>query len=146
MKQYLLALTAEALFHEIIMDKLTRILKALSDKNRLRIMTALMAHDELCACQLTELLGITGATVSRHLGVLSNADLVQSRKDGRWVYYRHGKGVEFAAPVLQWIKNNTLDSVDLQSDLELLKNITACDPEELCRKQRGIAYCPKKEA
>ena len=63
------------------MDKLTAIFKALSDRNRLRIVSALMKCDELCACQLTELIQVTGATASRHMGVLISSGLVDSRKD-----------------------------------------------------------------
>lgn len=70
------------------MNRLTAIFKALSDRNRLRIVSALMKCDELCACQVTELIQVTGATASRHMGVLISSDLVGSRKDGRWVYYR----------------------------------------------------------
>ena len=70
------------------MEKLTALFKALSDRNRLRIIAALLKHRELCACQLTELIQVTGATASRHMGVLIASGLVDRRKDGRWVYYR----------------------------------------------------------
>jgi len=48
------------------MEKLLLILKALSDKNRLRIFYALLSYQELCACQITEFLNVAGATASRH--------------------------------------------------------------------------------
>ena len=64
------------------------LLKALSDKNRLRVVAALLSTHELCACQIKELLKITGASVSRHLALLIQVGLVDSRKKGRWVYYR----------------------------------------------------------
>ena len=44
------------------------IFKALGDRNRLRILAALLCHKELCACQIHEWLGVTGATASKHLG------------------------------------------------------------------------------
>jgi ArsR family transcriptional regulator, arsenate/arsenite/antimonite-responsive transcriptional repressor len=43
------------------MNDLLSILKALSDKNRLRIFYALLTYEELCACQITELLQVAGA-------------------------------------------------------------------------------------
>lgn len=62
------------------MEKVLSIMKALSDANRLRIVSALMAFDELCACQITELLQVSGATVSRHLALLVNAEVLESRR------------------------------------------------------------------
>lgn len=123
------------------MQKLTQTLKALSDQNRLRIIAALMEHDELCACQFTELLGIAGATVSRHLGVLNNAELVQFRKEGRWIFYRLGKGVAYSKPVLDWIHEKATTCTELQQDREQLKKILSCAPEEICRKQRSDSCC-----
>ena len=53
------------------MDGTVNLLKALSDTNRLRTVLALHRYEELCACQITELLQVTGETVSRHLGSCS---------------------------------------------------------------------------
>ena len=69
------------------MNNTLEILKALSDRNRLRVVVALMHMDELCACQIVELLHVSGATASRHMSLLIHAGIVESRKDGRWVYY-----------------------------------------------------------
>lgn len=119
------------------MQKITQTLKALSDQNRLRIVVALMEHDELCACQFTELLGIAGATVSRHLGVLHNAELVQFRKEGRWIFYRLGKGVAYSKPLLDWIQEQSTTCTELQQDHDHLQKIVSSAPEDICRKQRG---------
>ena len=127
------------------MEKLTATLKALSDQNRIRIMVALMQYDELCACQLTELLEIAGATVSRHLGVLHSAGLVQSRKEGRWIYYSIADNVEYSKQVLGWIKETAASCERIQLDNEKLTEILRCDPEELCRQQRGKSCCPTKK-
>ena len=62
--------------------------KALSDRNRFRVVAALLQSKELCACQIHEWLGVTGATASKHMGILVASGLVLSRKDGRWVHYR----------------------------------------------------------
>jgi ArsR family transcriptional regulator, arsenate/arsenite/antimonite-responsive transcriptional repressor len=66
---------------------LTRVLKALGDETRLRIV-ALLAHGELCVCHLESALGLTQSNASRQLGLLRAADLVDARRDGTWVYYR----------------------------------------------------------
>lgn len=118
-------------------------LKALSDNNRLRIIAALSRYEELCACQITELLQVTGATVSRHLSVLSAAGLLNSRKDGRWVYFKISPTAN-VDPILQWLYGRFANADDIQSDLERLDQIVGVDPEDLCRAQRGEACCPKK--
>lgn len=66
---------------------LTRLLKALSDPTRLR-MVALLAHGELCVCHLEAALRLTQSTTSRQLAVLRAAGVVTARRDGSWVYYR----------------------------------------------------------
>ena len=69
------------------MQDLMDVLKALADENRLRALRALRGG-ELCVCQLIALLDLAPSTVSKHLSILRAARLVESRKDGRWLYYR----------------------------------------------------------
>ncbi|MGA9236606.1 MAG: metalloregulator ArsR/SmtB family transcription factor, partial [Desulfobacterales bacterium] len=69
------------------MRHLVRTTKALADATRIRILGALQGR-ELCVCQLIELLGLAPSTVSKHLSILRNARLIDSRKEGRWMYYR----------------------------------------------------------
>lgn len=71
------------------LDQATRVFKALSDPNRLRIFAALMAGDS-CNCELKDRLDLASNLLSHHLKVLEGAGLVSSRRDvidGRWVYY-----------------------------------------------------------
>ena len=60
--------------------------KALADEKRVRVLLALQGG-ELCVCQITELFGLAASTISKHLSILYQAGLVNSRKDGRWIYY-----------------------------------------------------------
>ncbi|MEW6536470.1 MAG: metalloregulator ArsR/SmtB family transcription factor [Candidatus Auribacterota bacterium] len=124
------------------MKKMISVFKALSDRNRLRVVAALDAHNELCACQITELLKVTGATASRHMSVLVSAGLVESRKDGRWVHYRLSDNDAPLGSVLEWIRAEYSSDPQILKDRNALAQITACDPEELCRKQRGEECCP----
>jgi len=64
--------------------------KALGDPVRLRLFYLLSLKDELCVCHLTEALELPQSTVSRHLGVLRHAGLVETRRDGKWMHYRLG--------------------------------------------------------
>ena len=124
------------------MDRMLSLFKALSDRNRLRIIAALIFQPELCACQITELLQVTGATASRHLGILVSAGLLKSRKDGRWVYFKIRNEPAFK-PMMAWIRTQMTDAEWVENDRATLKDIVALDTEVLCRRQRGEACCPK---
>lgn len=64
-----------------------RMFRALSDRTRLRILH-LLRSGELCVCDLVDVLEASQPLVSRHLGYLRRAGLVQARKQGLWMYYR----------------------------------------------------------
>ena len=69
------------------MNTLTPIFRALADEARLRILNLLFASGELCVCDLESTLGFTQTKVSRHMGYLKRAGLVEDRKCGKWVMY-----------------------------------------------------------
>lgn len=65
------------------------ILSALANETRYRIVQLLTAADsDLCVCELTPLLDVSDSAISHALSELSDAGLVERRKDGRWRYYR----------------------------------------------------------
>jgi len=109
---------------------------ALSDPTRLRVLYALR-KGELCVCQITELAGLAPSTVSRHMSVLQGAGLVESHKEGRWVYYRLPDEPEpQAAGALQWALEAFSATEQARRDERQMKKIMTCEPEELCRRQR----------
>jgi len=59
---------------------------ALSDPLRVQVLD-LLREKELCVCDLSDTLGVTQSKLSFHLKVLKGAKLVQSRQEGRWIYY-----------------------------------------------------------
>lgn len=117
------------------------VFKALGDRNRLRILAALLCHKELCACQIHEWLGVTGATASKHLSLLVENGLIQSRKEGRWVHYRTNRNSPAIRPLINWIKKQVELDEALQSDLTKLEPVTSCTPVELRKKQRDRSAC-----
>jgi ArsR family transcriptional regulator len=64
------------------------IFPALANETRQRCLLLLLAHDELCVCELTHALGLSQPHVSRHLAMLREAGLVDDRREGHWVHYR----------------------------------------------------------
>ena len=60
--------------------------KALSDANRLLIIEYLI-EGERCACKILEQLQISQPTLSHHMKILCENDIVLGRKDGKWMHY-----------------------------------------------------------
>ncbi|MEG0367432.1 MAG: metalloregulator ArsR/SmtB family transcription factor [Coprobacillus sp.] len=67
-------------------EKNAKIFKALSDPNRLWIVDTLQ-HGERCACMLLEMLDVGQSTLSHHMKILTDARIVNVRKDGKWSHY-----------------------------------------------------------
>lgn len=68
------------------------ICKALGDNNRLQIIE-MLKENEICACKILEEFKITQPTLSHHMKVLSECNLVNVRKDGKWCYYSLNESV-----------------------------------------------------
>jgi ArsR family transcriptional regulator len=104
----------------------SRLFRALSDETRLRIV-ALLSHGELCVCHVENALAVPQPSVSRALGILKSAGVVDSRRDGSWVYYRL---VEQETPEVQGVIENVAKAFGAQrvmrSDLVRLKK--SCGP------------------
>lgn len=117
-------------------DYLT-VVKAFSDPNRVRMALALRGG-ELCVCQLIELLGLAPSTVSKHLSLLQQAGVVDSRKAGRWVYYRPA---DRAAPFVERMVSGALEALqrtpEIMADAARLEQIRGLDLEALCRRIQG---------
>jgi ArsR family transcriptional regulator len=69
------------------MDKMVNLLKLVSDKTRLSILCYVRVQ-ELCVCDLVELLQLSQPAISQHLKKLREAGLVQERREGTWMHYR----------------------------------------------------------
>lgn len=78
------ALTAEEV------KRLSAFMAALDCDNRIRIFEELK-EGEKCACKLIETSGLSQPTIAHHMKILSDAGLVDSRKEGRWVHYSQNK-------------------------------------------------------
>jgi len=65
----------------------SQIFKALSDDTRIKIAYALSEENELCVCDVANIVGSTTATASHHLRLLRNLGLAKYRKEGKLVFY-----------------------------------------------------------
>ncbi len=74
---------------------------------------------------------------SKHLSILYQAGLVESRKDGRWIYYRLP---DKEAPIvvreaIEWVEHAVTDNPRVADDSQVLKKILKMDPVEICKRQ-----------
>lgn len=67
--------------------EVSKIFKALSDDTRVKVAFALSLEDELCVCDVANIVGCTTATASHHLRLLRNMGLAKYRKEGKLVFY-----------------------------------------------------------
>ena len=118
------------------------ITKALAEENRLRILLAL-EHQELCVCQLIELLKLAPSTVSKHVSILRQARLVNGRKDGRWIFYMlagDGSPIE-VKEAIAWVTKSLSQNERIQQDRKSLEKILKIDREVLCSQQSSFSEC-----
>lgn len=118
------------------MRDLMTVIKALADENRARILLAVQGR-ELCVCQIVELWGLAQSTVSKHMAILHQAELVDSRKEGRWMFYR-AAGKDSPAPareIAALVARLLANSREAGDDAKRMKQILKMDRDELCRKQ-----------
>ena len=69
-------------------SELAHVLGALADPVRLRLLSLVASHDEICSCDLEAPLGRSQPTISHHTKVLADAGLLVGEKRGRWVWWR----------------------------------------------------------
>lgn len=69
------------------MKRVVKTMKALSDPTRIKIIKMLEIK-EMCVCEIQGALDLAQPTVSKHLKVLEEVELVERRKEGLWVNYR----------------------------------------------------------
>lgn len=96
---------------EIDEKKVATIFKAFSDENRIRILEQLLTGEK-CACVLLDSLHITQPTLSHHMKILCDADIVISRKEGKWTHYSISKnGGEYAIECLKALTKTTFSNI-----------------------------------
>ncbi len=117
-----------------MMNDYITIAKAFSDPARVRALCALRGG-ELCVCWLIELLGLAPSTVSKHLSILRQAGLVESRKAGHWVFYRlpGRSGDRLAKRMTRETFRALAGDPQIEKDAQRLQKICPCDTEEPCR-------------
>lgn len=115
------------------MRDLVRVLKACGDPNRMRILKMLQQR-EMCVCELTEALGIAQPSVSRHLKIMEDAELVAHRRDGPWINYQlnAASANPYARVILRHLREWLDDDPEIKA---LIQKASTLDREIICQRQ-----------
>lgn len=114
----------------MIFDDYVNLFKALSEPVRLRIVSLLLRRGELCVCDIVDALELPQSVVSRHLAYLRNNNLVETRREGVWVYYQlllKTKALEtdtFTQQLLELFRVHAEQEPNLQHDLDKLSKLS----------------------
>lgn len=113
------------------MKAFIKVMKALSDPNRVKILK-LLQQKTMCVCELRGALQISQPSVSKHLKLLEEAGLVDHRKEGLWVnyYLADGKASPYAASLLGNLKHWLEDDPEIS---DLIGIVPFLNREELCK-------------
>jgi ArsR family transcriptional regulator len=117
------------------MKDIIKAFKALSDPTRLRIFLLLMERD-LCVCELEFVLEMSQSRVSHQLRLLKDADLVEDKRDGRWIIYAVPPRVkENLAPFVRQFAGP--DLAESESVLRDIERLALCVNENVRRKPKA---------
>jgi DNA-binding transcriptional ArsR family regulator len=118
------------------MKALRMVCKAIGEPHRLDALLALR-DGELCVCHLIELMQLRPGTVSRHMGVLKHAGLVEARRAGKWQYVRLPKNPSpLVASALAWAFETVKHDPIAKNVRRRAREIRAIPAVELCDHYR----------
>ena len=114
------------------MKNFVKVMKALSDPNRVRIIKMLQ-HNMMCVCEIQDALQIAQPSVSKHLKILEEAGLVAYKKDGVWANYHltDGSSSRYVASLLGNLRHWLEDDPEVA---KLVKKLPAIRRENICKK------------
>jgi len=114
------------------MKDFIKVMKALSDPNRIRIVKILQ-HKLMCVCEMREALKLAQSSVSKHLKILEEAGLVDYKKDGLWVnyYLTDGMKSKYASSLMGNLRHWLEDEPEVK---ELIERLPYIRREEVCKR------------
>ena len=113
--------------------QITKILKALSDESRIRIICLLKNKKDVCVCEITEIIGLAQPTISSHLRLLESAGLIESSKSGQWVNYNINDSLDpFSMEYVNLLFNSLKEDIKIKKDAVKIRNINR---NIICRKR-----------
>jgi len=116
------------------MQDLIKVMKALSDETRLRILRVLL-EKECCVCEVLQALDISQSRASRNLGILQDAGFLRARRDGAWIVYSVDweSANRYAASLAKLLKDSPVANEVLAQDKERLSRAVRVGSKALCK-------------
>jgi len=129
----LMCISSYALLMEETMQELIKVMKALSDETRLRILRVLL-EKECCVCEVMQALDISQSRASRNLGILQDAGFLRARRDGAWIVYSVDweSANRYATSLAKLLKESPVSNEMIKRDKERLSRAKRIGPG--CRK------------
>lgn len=130
-----------------MLETFETVAKAVGDPTRVRILK-LLEGGELCVCQITAVLDLATATISKHLALLKVAGLVQVRRDGKWAYYRLAERAfnPYTGDFLTVVRAALGDDPTIAGDRHILGLVNAVPIQAVCdRGRRAIGLASPAE-
>jgi ArsR family transcriptional regulator len=115
------------------MKNFIKVMKALSDPNRVKIVKMLQ-HKIMCVCEIQQALGLAQSSVSKHLKILEESELIDYSKDGLWVNYHLSSGIAnpYVANLLGNLRFWLEDDAQVAT---LVARLPGIRREIICKKQ-----------
>jgi ArsR family transcriptional regulator len=106
------------------MREFIKVMKALSDPNRVKMLKMLQRR-VMCVCEIQDALGLAQSTASKHLKILEEAGLIDYSKEGLWVNYRMADGSKspYVASLLGNLRHWLEDDAEVRRLTERLPEI-----------------------
>jgi len=116
----------------LTMKDFIKVMKALSDPNRVKIIK-LLQNKTMCVCELQKTLDIAQSTVSKHLKILEEAGLISYKKDKLWIdyYIANQDANSWAFIILENMKNQLNNDIEI---IKLTQKAYKCDRKKICKK------------
>jgi DNA-binding transcriptional ArsR family regulator len=73
--------------NSLSLSRLSKVLELAGNEVRLKILYLLEEEDQLCPCDLSDVLGMSIPAVSQHLRKLKDGNIIEARRDGQTIYY-----------------------------------------------------------
>ncbi len=111
------------------MQDLIKVMKALSDETRLRILKVLL-EKECCVCEVMQALDISQSRASRNLGILQEAGFLKAKRDGMWIVYSVDcqTANQYATSLAELLRDSLVNNEVLEKDRERLKHAVRTGP------------------
>jgi len=124
--------------HIYVLANILRVMNAeslfniLSDSTRLRCLMLIQSEGEVCVCELTHALQESQPKVSRHLALMRDSGIVESRREGTWMHYRLSSSLpEWARDIIGCSHARLADLATFRRDARRLTRMNN-RPERIC--------------